>query len=93
MNTYTHITTYTYMYTYIYICVYVGIHTWLYVDALRLPARKACGSLKGVEFVRGGGARLFLDSPELVPEARQNASDFQGVAVKELTVRYHNREI
>ncbi|CAE7212581.1 unnamed protein product [Symbiodinium pilosum] len=29
---------------------------------------EACGSLKGVEFIRGGGARLFVDSVNLVPE-------------------------
>ncbi|CAE6962505.1 unnamed protein product [Symbiodinium natans] len=32
---------------------------------------EACGSLKGVEMVRGGGARLFADSPELVLEVLQ----------------------
>ncbi|CAE7510853.1 unnamed protein product [Symbiodinium sp. CCMP2456] len=32
---------------------------------------EACGSLRGVEIIRGGGARLFADTPELVPEVLQ----------------------
>lgn len=39
------------------------------VDWPDLKLRQACGSLKGVEYLRGGGAFLKMESSTLVPEA------------------------